>query len=54
MTIVAFLRRRRRVEDRLAVLFMGIVAAYLLCHFPRVLLNFYEMLVIEQAMACSR
>jgi hypothetical protein len=46
--------RRRRVEDRLAVLFMGIVAVYLVCHFPRVLLNFYEMLVIERAMACNR
>jgi len=46
--------KRRRVEDRLAILFMGIVAAFLICHFPRVLLNFYEMLVIEQAMACAR
>ncbi len=36
------------------MLFMFIVAVYLLCHFPRVLLNFYEMMVIEQAMACSR
>lgn len=45
--------RRRRVEDRMAILFMGIVTFFLLCHFPRILLNFYEMLVIEQAMACS-
>ncbi|TRY76222.1 hypothetical protein TCAL_14732 [Tigriopus californicus] len=46
--------RRRRVEDRMAILFMGIVTFFLLCHFPRILLNFYEMLVIEQAMACSK
>ena len=24
-----------------------------ICHFPRILLNFYEMMVIEEAMACS-
>ena len=23
------------------------------CHFPRILLNFYEMMVIEEAMACA-
>lgn len=45
--------KRRKVEDRMAILFMGIVAAFFLCHFPRILLNFYEMLVIERAMACT-
>jgi hypothetical protein len=45
--------RRRRTEDRMAVLFMGIVVVNLICHFPRILLNFYEMMVIEEAMACA-
>ncbi len=45
--------KRRRVEDRMAILFMGIVFVNLVCHFPRILLNFYEMMVIEKAMACS-
>ena len=46
--------KRRKVEDRLALLFMGIVALFLVCHFPRILLNFYEMVVIEGAMECSK
>ena len=46
--------RRRRVEDRMALLFMGIVGFFLFCHFPRIVLNFYEMMVIEQAMQCFR
>lgn len=45
--------KRRKVEDRLALLFMGIVALFLVCHFPRILLNFYEMVVIESAMECA-
>ena len=35
------------------MVFMGIVLAFLVCHFLRVFLNLHEMLVIEEAMACS-
>ena len=28
------------------------ISANQICHFPRILLNFYEMMVIEEAMAC--
>ena len=44
---------RRKMEDNLAMVFMGIVGAFLFCHFLRVFLNCHEMLVIEEAMACS-
>ena len=37
----------RKVEWRRVITSMQI------CHFPRILLNFYEMMVIEEAMACS-
>ncbi len=44
---------RRKMEDNLAMVFMGIVLAFLVCHFLRVFLNAHEMMVIEGAMACS-
>ena len=34
------------------MVFMGIVMAFLACHFLRIFLNFHEMIVIEEAMAC--
>jgi len=36
------------------MVFMGIVGAFLVCHFLRIFLNFHEMFVIEEAMACSQ
>ena len=45
---------RRRQEDNLAVVFMGIVGVFLLCHFLRVFLNLHEMVVIRDAMACTK
>ena len=46
--------KRRRVEDRLALLFMGIVLVFFCCSLPRNLLNFYESIFIEQAHMCSK
>ena len=45
---------RRQKEDNLAVIFMGIVIVFLVCHFPRIFLSLHEMLVIRNTMACSR
>ena len=45
---------RRKMEDNLALVFIGIVAVFLVCHMLRVGLNFHEMLVIDEAMACSQ
>lgn len=46
--------RRRRIEDRLALLFMGIVLMFFACSLPRLLLNLYEFFYIEQCLACSK
>ncbi len=35
-----------------AVVFMGIVGVFLLCHVPRVLLNMHETWVWDEAMGC--
>ena len=43
---------RRRQEDNLAVVFMGIVGVFLMCHFLRVFLNLHEMIVISNALDC--
>eukprot|EP00094_Tigriopus_californicus_P002874 TCALIF_02771-PA protein Name:"Protein of unknown function" AED:0.14 eAED:0.14 QI:0/0.5/0.8/0.8/0.5/0.4/5/201/256 len=45
---------RRRHEDNLAVVFMGIVLVFLVTHSLRILLNLHEMIVIRDAMECSR
>ena len=44
---------RRQKEDNLAVIFMGIVIVFLVCHFPRIFLSIHEMLVIRNTMACQ-
>ena len=44
--------RRRRAEDRLALTFVAIVVGFLVTNFPRIFLNFHEVLVFEDSMAC--
>ena len=44
---------RRRMEDNLAMIFMGIVAVFLLCHFPRVFLGLHEMFIVKESLACA-
>jgi len=44
---------RRRVEDNLAMIFMGIVLVFLLCHLPRIFLGIHEMLIVKQSLACK-
>ena len=43
---------RRIVEDKMALLFMGIVFGFLVCNFPRIYLNFHEIIILDHAMAC--
>ena len=45
---------RRKQEDNLAVVFMGIVITFLVCHFPRNLLSVIEMYLIGTAIECSK
>merc|ERR1719458_1479425 len=43
---------RRKQEDNLAVVFMGIVLVFGVCHAPRLFLSLYEMIDIRRAMDC--
>ena len=45
---------RRHTEDKLAGILIWIVIAFLVCHFPRILLSFHEMFVIRSASACVK
>ena len=42
--------RRRRFEDNLAAIFMGFVLVFLVCHFPRLLLNIHELVTLRDAL----
>eukprot|EP00095_Tigriopus_kingsejongensis_P003543 maker-scaffold106_size358372-snap-gene-2.28 protein:Tk03543 transcript:maker-scaffold106_size358372-snap-gene-2.28-mRNA-1 annotation:"patched domain-containing protein 3-like" len=44
---------RRRQEDNLAIVFMGIVLVFLICHSPRLILSMHEMMIIHDAMKCQ-
>lgn len=44
---------RRKVEDNLAMVFMGIILAFLICHLPRILLDIHEMLTLARANLCK-
>ena len=52
-TASATQQARRRQEDNLAIVFMGIVLVFLVCHSPRIVLSVFEMIVIRDAMACK-
>ena len=45
---------RRKQENDLAKVLIGIVVIFILCNFLRVLLDFYEMVNIETIIACNR
>ena len=45
--------KRRRAEDKMAMIFVAIVTGFLASNFPRVFLNFHEVMVLDNAMACS-
>ena len=46
-------QKRRKAEDQMAMIFVAIVTNFLVTNFPRILLNFHEVLVIENYMICS-
>ena len=45
---------RRKQEDNLAIVFMGIVLVFLVCHTPRNLLSLWEMMTIRDSMECEK
>ncbi len=46
--------RRRKAEDKMAMIFVAIVTGFLLTNFPRILLNFHEVVIFDDVMACSK
>ena len=46
--------RRRKAEDKLAITFVAIVTGFLVTNFPRIFLNFHEILVFDNMMACTK
>ena len=38
----------------MAVIFMGIVGAFLICHMPRILLSLHEMWIIDDTLKCAK
>lgn len=45
--------KRRKAEDKMAMIFVAIVTAFLVTNFPRIFLNFHEVVIFNDAMACS-
>ena len=44
--------RRRKAEDKMAMIFIAIVTGWLFTNFPRIFLNFQEILNVEHVQAC--
>ena len=45
---------RRKKEDNMAVIFMGFILVFLVCHLPRLLLNIHELVTLQHAMECQK
>ena len=45
---------RQKKEDHLSSIFMGYILVFLVCHCPRLVLNIYELAVIETAIKCMQ
>jgi len=51
----AFTRtQRRKHEDHLAMIFLGFIFVFLLCHLPRILLDIHELVTREHYIACRQ
>ena len=38
---------RRSKEDNMAIIFMGFILVFLICHLPRLLLNIHELVTVQ-------
>ena len=46
--------RRRKTEDKMAMIFIAIVSCFLVTNFLRIFLNFHEAITINQATECIK
>ena len=44
--------KRRKAEDKMAMIFIAIVTGWLVTNFPRICLNFQEVLNVEKQQIC--
>ena len=44
--------KRRKAEDKMAMIFIAIVTGWLVTNFPRICLNFQEVLNVEKLQLC--
>ena len=51
-TAISVNESRRKKEDNMAVIFMGFIIVFLVCHLPRLLLNIHELFTIKDAIKC--
>jgi hypothetical protein len=45
--------QRRKHEDHLAMIFLGFIFVFLICHLPRILLDIHELITREYYKKCS-
>ena len=45
--------QRRKHEDHLAMIFLGFIFVFLVCHLPRILLDIHELITREYYRKCS-
>ena len=46
--------QRRKHEDHLAMIFLGFIFVFLLCHLPRILLDIHELVTREHYITCRQ
>ena len=46
--------QRRNHEDHLAMIFLGFISVFLLCHLPRILLDIHELVTREHYQECRK
>ena len=46
--------RRRRAEDKMAMIFVAIVIGFLISNFPRIFLNFHEVITQDNSVECMK
>ena len=46
--------KRRRAEDKMAMIFVAIVIGFLISNFPRIFLNFHEVITHDTAVECMK
>ena len=51
-TAISVNESRRKKEDNMAVIFMGFILVFLVCHLPRLLLNMHELITYQDQQRC--